>query len=102
MSFASSVRIPYVRQSSQHAYSDGSKSIMAATAINAYMGSASGEIKEVRRASRPLAGSEVLIAVSHSGVCGTDEHYKKQDMVLGHEGVGRVVDIGPDVKHVCL
>ncbi|KAI9370169.1 chaperonin 10-like protein [Aspergillus egyptiacus] len=45
-----------------------------------------------------LKGDQVLIKVSHSGVCFTDVHYKEADMVLGHEGVGYVEEVGPGVK----
>ncbi|UNI24722.1 Alcohol dehydrogenase (NADP(+)) [Purpureocillium takamizusanense] len=45
-----------------------------------------------------LVGDNVLVKVTASGVCGTDLHYLTQDMVLGHEGVGIVQDLGPDVK----
>ncbi|KAJ6078404.1 alcohol dehydrogenase [Penicillium canescens] len=33
-------------------------------------------------------------------LCGTDEHYLKADMVLGHEGVGIVKAVGPKVTSV--
>ncbi|EEB87828.1 hypothetical protein MPER_14662, partial [Moniliophthora perniciosa FA553] len=29
------------------------------------------------------------------GLCGTDLHFLKMDMVLGHEGIGEVVEVGP-------
>ncbi|KXJ96704.1 chaperonin 10-like protein [Microdochium bolleyi] len=45
-----------------------------------------------------LVGDQVLLKVTASGVCGTDLHYTSQDMVLGHEGVGVVEKVGPDVK----
>ncbi|KAK6069940.1 alcohol dehydrogenase [Seiridium cupressi] len=45
-----------------------------------------------------LTGDLVLIKVTASGVCGTDLHYKTQDMGLGHEGVGVVEQVGPDAK----
>ncbi|SPN99707.1 probable NADP-dependent alcohol dehydrogenase [Cephalotrichum gorgonifer] len=47
-----------------------------------------------------LAGDQVLVRVTASGLCGTDLHYKTQDMVLGHEGVGVVEEVGPGVKHL--
>lgn len=37
---------------------------------------------------RELQPNEVLIKVTHSGLCGTDEHYRHEDMGLGHEGAG--------------
>ncbi|PGH17996.1 hypothetical protein AJ80_04617 [Polytolypa hystricis UAMH7299] len=47
-----------------------------------------------------LSGDNVLVKVTASGVCGTDLHYKTQDMVLGHEGVGVVEEVGPNVKYL--
>ncbi|KAJ7105428.1 chaperonin 10-like protein [Mycena crocata] len=43
-------------------------------------------------------GNQVLVKITHSGICGTDEHDRKTDMVLGHEGVGTVQQLGKDVK----
>lgn len=54
-----------------------------------YKGSKSGEIVK-STTTREIKDDEVLVKISHSGLCGTDEHYKKADMVLGHEGVGTV------------
>ncbi|TWH16069.1 5-exo-hydroxycamphor dehydrogenase [Rhodococcus rhodochrous J45] len=51
----------------------------------------------------PPTGAEVLVAVEMAGVCGTDHHFYLGEvampgpMVLGHEGIGRVVECGPDV-----
>ncbi|ATY60957.1 NADP-dependent alcohol dehydrogenase [Cordyceps militaris] len=47
---------------------------------------------------KELTGDQVLLKVLASGVCGTDLHYRKKDMVLGHEGVGEVQAVGPDVR----
>jgi len=46
---------------------------------------------------RELGKNEVVVQITHSGVCGTDEHVLHSDMVLGHEGAGIVKKIGPDV-----
>ncbi|XXG98140.1 hypothetical protein Hte_004461 [Hypoxylon texense] len=45
-----------------------------------------------------LTGDSVLLRVTASGLCGTDLHYRKDDMVLGHEGVGVVEATGPLCK----
>lgn len=45
-----------------------------------------------------LTGDNVLLRVTASGLCGTDLHYKTTDMVLGHEGVGVVEELGPECK----
>lgn len=47
---------------------------------------------------KALEGDEVLIEISHSGLCGTDEHYLGTDMVLGHEGAGVIEALGPQVQ----
>ena len=62
-----------------------------------FKGSKEGKI--VKSTSHKEVGpNEVLLKVTHSGLCGTDVHYKAADMVLGHEGVGVVEEIGKDVK----
>lgn len=45
-----------------------------------------------------LTGDQVYMRITASGLCGTDLHYKTADMALGHEGVGVVEQVGPDVK----
>ena len=47
-----------------------------------------------------LKDDQVLIRVTASGLCGTDEHYRGADMVLGHEGAGVVEATGPAVKEL--
>lgn len=64
-----------------------------------YKGSESGKIVK-GESTRELEGDNVLVKVTASGVCGTDEHYKKQDMALGHEGTGVVEDVGPNVTYL--
>lgn len=63
-----------------------------------YRGSKNGAIKESTSHQRPLKGDQVLVKITHSGLCGTDEHYRSNDQVLGHEGAGLVQDVGPEVK----
>jgi alcohol dehydrogenase, propanol-preferring len=59
---------------------------------------------------RPIAkptGTQILIKIEASGVCATDLHLVRRSMpylqpeggidVCGHEGVGRIVELGPDV-----
>ena len=52
-----------------------------------FKGSKGGKIIK-SQSKKELSNDEVLIKVTHSGVCGTDQHYKEADMVLGHEGAG--------------
>ncbi|PBP18595.1 alcohol dehydrogenase [Diplocarpon rosae] len=57
-----------------------------------FKGSKEGRIVQ-SQTKKEIKADEVLIKVTHSGLCGTDEHFKCVDMVLGHEGVG-VVEMG--------
>ncbi|KAL4950415.1 chaperonin 10-like protein [Aspergillus filifer] len=45
-----------------------------------------------------LIENYVLLRVTASGLCGTDLHYRTADMVLGHEGVGVIEAVGPEVR----
>jgi propanol-preferring alcohol dehydrogenase len=60
---------------------------------------------EERETPRPGAG-QLLIKVKACGVCHTDLHLaagewplRKLPLILGHEAVGEVVDVGPGVSH---
>lgn len=61
----------------------------------------------------PRVGSrDVLVAVTHAGICGTDRHIYEWDawsrsrvkigITTGHEFVGRVVDVGPAVTRATV
>ncbi|KAJ7260540.1 chaperonin 10-like protein [Mycena rebaudengoi] len=63
-----------------------------------FKGSATGTIVEGTTRRAAPTGTQVLVNITHSGICGTDEHFKHKDMVLGHEGVGTVQQLGADVK----
>jgi len=62
-----------------------------------YKGHQSGRIVKSKGHKDNLAHDEVLVKITHTGLCGTDEHYKIFDMVLGHEGVGTVQQVGAEV-----
>lgn len=62
-----------------------------------FKGSKEGKIVE-STTTKDLGADEVLIKVTHSGLCGTDEHYKGVDMVLGHEGAG-VVEVSSNLPY---
>lgn len=47
---------------------------------------------------RVLGPHEVLIKTTHSGLCFTDVHAKAKGCGLGHEGVGRVEQVGAGVQ----
>lgn len=52
------------------------------------------------RTTRILQPNEVYVEITHTGVCGTDEHYRHADQVLGHEGIGIVRQAGSGVTNV--
>jgi len=63
-----------------------------------YKGSPSRRIVKGTTHRDRLIGNQVFIRITHSSLCGTDEHYLGVDMCLGHEGAGVVERLGPDVK----
>jgi D-arabinose 1-dehydrogenase-like Zn-dependent alcohol dehydrogenase len=46
---------------------------------------------------KEIGPNEVLVRVTHSGLCGTDLHFTHTDMGLGHEGAGIVEEVGQNV-----
>lgn len=63
-----------------------------------FKGSKEGKIVQ-STTTRDIKADEVLIKVTHSGLCGTDEHYRHADIVLGHEGAGVVEEVGSAVHN---
>ncbi|KAL3427771.1 alcohol dehydrogenase [Phlyctema vagabunda] len=63
-----------------------------------FKGSPTEDIVEATTERAALSRNEVHIATTHSGVCGTDLFMRRRDMVLGHEGVGVVKAVGPEVR----
>lgn len=63
-----------------------------------FKGSQSGKVVKAQGTDRTINPRDVVIDITHSGLCYTDIHYLKKDMVLGHEGVGVISQVGPDVK----
>ena len=65
-----------------------------------------GNVEIVEREIRPLEHGEALVEVEFCGVCHTDLHVaagdygKKPGRVLGHEGIGLVKEVAPDVKNL--
>ncbi len=60
-------------------------------------------IKDVEKPS--IEPGEMLLQVSYCGICGTDIHASRegpfkapQDTIFGHEFVGKIVEIGSDLK----
>lgn len=67
--------------------------------ITVYRGTSGGKVQQGTIAwPGPPKAHQVTVRITHSGLCSTDEHYKSQDMVLGHEGVGIVEAIGDSVR----
>ncbi|CBY01310.1 hypothetical protein IAQ61_003135 [Plenodomus lingam] len=65
-----------------------------------FKGSKDGKIVKAQTTRPDLQNDDVLVKVTASGLCGTDEHYKHADMALGHEGAGIVEQTGPNVKNL--
>ena len=63
-----------------------------------FKGSKDGIVKATTH--RELGPTEALVQITHSGVCATDAHFLHSDMGLGHEGVGIVKQVGPQVTAV--
>jgi Zn-dependent alcohol dehydrogenase len=63
-----------------------------------FYGSKNGTIVEARTVRPDPTEHEVLVRITHSGLCGTHEHCRHADLVLGHEGAGVVEAVGPKVK----
>ncbi len=61
-----------------------------------FKGSKDGRIIK-SSSTREVGADEVLIKITHSGVCGTDEHFLHSDMALGHEGAG-IIQVGGTIK----
>ncbi|MGT2799855.1 alcohol dehydrogenase AdhP [Streptococcus marmotae] len=61
-------------------------------------------VEVVEKELRPLEAGEALVEIEYCGVCHTDLHVAHGDFgqvpgrILGHEGIGIVKEIAPDVK----
>lgn len=84
-----------------------------ARTMKAIVKAASAPGIEIREVPVPVPGpGEILLKVKRAGVCGTDLHIwvwdrwsqgrVKPPVTLGHEFVGEVVELGPDVTNVRL
>lgn len=51
-----------------------------------FRGTPSGEIIQQTFTLPAIKADEVLVKVTHSGLCGSDVHQVKKPLVLGHEG----------------
>ncbi len=62
-----------------------------------FKGSQNGKIIK-STTTREVGPDEVLVKVTHSGLCGTDEHLRHRDIVLGHEGSGIIEVSTPEPR----
>lgn len=67
--------------------------------VNYLAGKPDGKI-QAKKSTRAVGNLEVVVKVSHSGLCGTDVHDVASGCGLGHEGVGHVRKIGESVTAV--
>ena len=58
---------------------------------------AEGAVKQSSAQIPALGPKEILVKITHSGVCATDLAYIPYGIALGHEGVGIVQAVGNDV-----
>ena len=64
-----------------------------------FKGSPSGKIVQAQGSTLELKPDQVVIDIAYSGLCGSDLFFRtRDDMVLGHEGVGVISQVGRDVK----
>jgi D-arabinose 1-dehydrogenase-like Zn-dependent alcohol dehydrogenase len=69
--------------------------------FNTFTGSPSGAILS-SSTTLPLSPHSVLIKITHSGLCGTDAHYKHTSTSIGHEGAGIIESLGSTVTTLKL
>ena len=70
---------------------------------------APGQIRIDHRPDPVLPGPDgAIVAVTATAICGSDLHFYEGDypllepVALGHEAIGTVVEVGPDVRHVTV
>jgi D-arabinose 1-dehydrogenase-like Zn-dependent alcohol dehydrogenase len=56
-----------------------------------------GKVKKTPAEIPELKPNEVLVKITHSGLCGTDLFFTDAGCALGHEGVGVVEKVGSAV-----
>ena len=63
-------------------------------------------VEVVEKEFRPIEAGEALVEIEYCGVCHTDLHVAHGDFgkvpgrVLGHEGIGLVKEVAPDVRNL--
>lgn len=59
---------------------------------------AAGDAPVADSVTKALKPNDIYIKITHSGVCGTDEHFRHAPVALGHEGIGIVANVGSSVE----
>lgn len=67
--------------------------------VTVYRGTKDGVIHSEQN-KVTLEPNDVFVEITHSGVCGADELFLKSGIVLGHEGIGIIRQIGENVTTV--
>lgn len=67
-----------------------------------YLVGDSNDCIQIKHSQRAIAGLEVLVRVTHCGLCGTDSHDRTSGCGLGHEGVGIIDEVGECVTAVSV
>ncbi|KAF2809004.1 GroES-like protein [Mytilinidion resinicola] len=62
----------------------------------------SGDVKPTTTALPALGPKEILIKITHTGLCASDLAYIPYGIALGHEGVGTVLAIGSEVTQFAV
>lgn len=71
---------------------------MSATKLNTAYQGIDGAVKKVsHELPSTLGAKEILVKITHTGLCATDLHAITFNSVLGHEGIGIVQAIGSEV-----
>jgi len=83
--------------------------VLPAQAMRVPVFAGPGQLAYVERpAPHPIEPDDVLVAVKACGICGTDlnilasppAHKAQPGIILGHEGVGIVAEVGPAVRNL--
>jgi D-arabinose 1-dehydrogenase-like Zn-dependent alcohol dehydrogenase len=73
---------------------------MPASKANVSYQGVNGAVQKVSHEIPALGPKEILLKITHTGLCGTDIHAIHFNSVLGHEGVGIVEAVGSDVTQL--
>ncbi|TIB19775.1 hypothetical protein E3P89_03671 [Wallemia ichthyophaga] len=68
--------------------------------FKAFRGQHDGTIRESVGCVDDVGDKDVLIKMTHAGLCFTDTHYIETGCVLSHENCGKIVETGRKVSHL--